>query len=528
VAGLANAMLADGLGQDDRIAAYMPNIPETVVVALATAAIGATFCSCAPDFGLNGILDRYGQVEPTVLFAADGYRYNGKEFRSTGNLAQMRAGLPSVKRMILVPYLDPPAIPDGVTNAVLLDDYVAGHDTSAVPYNRVPFSHPLFILFSSGTTGKPKCILHRVGGSLIQGMKEAMLHHDVHHDDRVLFYTSTNWVIWNVHLSYLSAGAAMLTYEGSPLYPDPEVLFDYAANDGATLFGSSAKFVDSLRQRQVPVGERYDLSKLRTLLTSGSTLVEESFDYILESIKEDIHIAPTSGGTDVMCGFTVPDASQPVWRGEMQCIALGMAVEVWDDDGKRLPVGEAGELVCIQPFPSLPIGFVGDTDGSRYSEAYYEHFPGVWRHGDHMTETKNGGYYIFGRSDATLNPGGIRIGTAEIYRQVELLDEVVEAIAIGQEWDNDTRIVLFLVLAEGLQLDEALEAAIRKQIRDNTTPRHVPARIVQVPEIPRTKTGKIVELAVREVVHGRPVKNMDALLNPDALKNFEGLKVLAE
>ena len=530
VARLANAMLADGIGPDDRVAAYMPNIPETVVVALAASAIGATFCSCAPDFGLNGILDRYGQVEPTVLFAADGYRYNGKEFRSD-RVGEMQAGLPSVRRVVMVPYLDPPEIPGDVENAVLLGDYVDGHDDTAVPYNRLPFNHPLFILFSSGTTGKPKCILHRAGGCLLQGMKEGMLHHDVRQDDRVLFYTSTNWVIWNVHLSYLSAGAAMLTYEGSPLHPDPEVLFEYAADDGATLFGSSAKFVDSLRQRQVPVGERYDLTSLRTLLTSGSTLVEESFDYILDSIKRDIHIAPTSGGTDVMCGFVVPDASQPVWRGEMQCIGLAMAVEVWDDDGKRLPVGEAGELVCIRPFPSLPLGFVGDGDGSRYREAYYEHYPqipeGVWRHGDHMTATVNGGYYIFGRSDATLNPGGIRIGTAEIYRQVELLDEVVEAIAIGQEWDNDTRIVLFVVLAEGLTLDDALMDKIRLQIRTNTTPRHVPARIVQVPDIPRTKTGKIVELAVREVVHGRPVKNMDALMNPEALRDFEARAELA-
>ena len=530
VAQLAHAMLADGIGPEDRVAAYMPNIPETVVVALASAAIGAAFCSCAPDFGLNGILDRYGQVEPTVLFAADGYRYNGKEFQAADKLAEMQAGLPSIRRVVVVPYLAPLSVPDGVENGVLLADYVAGHDRTTVPYNRLPFSHPLYILFSSGTTGKPKCILHRAGGSLLQGMKEAMLHHDVHRDDRVLFYTSTNWVIWNVHLAYLSVGAAMLTYEGSPLYPDPEVLFDYAAVDGATLFGSSAKFVDSLRQRQVPVGERYDLTSLRTLLTSGSTLVEESFDYIIEHIKRDIHIASTSGGTDVMCGFVVPDASRPVWRGEIQCVALAMSVEVWGDDGNRLPVGEAGELVCNKPFPSLPIGFVGDPDRSRYREAYYEHFPevpgGVWRHGDHMMETEHGGYYIFGRSDATLNPGGIRIGTAEIYRQVELLDEVVEAIAIGQEWDNDTRIVLFVVLADGLELDEGLQAKIRKQIRDNTTPRHVPAHIVQVPDIPRTKTGKIVELAVREVVHNRPVKNMDALMNPEALKEFEGLAEL--
>ncbi len=524
VAQLANAMLADGIGPGDRVAAYMPNLPETVVVALAAAAIGAPFCSCAPDFGLNGILDRFGQVEPTVIFAADGYRYAGKEFR-TDRLGDMQAGLPSLKRLILVPYLDPPGVPDGVVDGVLLDDYIAGHDSSLVPYNRLPFNHPLYILFSSGTTGKPKCILHKAGGALLQGMKEAMLHHDVHRDDRVLFYTSTNWVIWNVHLSYLSAGAAMLTYEGSPLYPDPEVLFDYAAADGATLFGSSAKFVDSLRQRQVPVGERYDLTKLRTLLTSGSTLVEESFDYIIDYIKRDIHIASTSGGTDVMCGFVVPDASQPVWRGEIQCVALAMSIEVWDDDGNRLPPGEAGELVCNKPFPSLPIGFVGDPDRTRYREAFYEHFPevpgGVWRHGDHMMETVNGGLYIFGRSDATLNPGGIRIGTAEIYRQVELLDEVVEAIAIGQEWDNDTRIVLFVALTDGIELDDALQAKIRKQIRDNTTPRHVPAHILQVPDIPRTKTGKIVELAVREVVHSRPVKNMDALANPDALSHFK-------
>lgn len=525
VAALATAMKAHGITPGDRIAAYMPSVPETIMVALAAAAIGATFASCSTDYGVNGVLDRFGQVEPVLLFTTDGHNYNGKAHPTLDRLAEIQAGLPSLGLTVLTPYLDTDISAADLANTVLMDDFVAGHDVSDIPYERLPFNHPLFVLFSSGTTGVPKCIVHGAGGTLVQQLKEDCLHHDVRRDDRILFFTSTSWVVWNMHLSFLGSGATLLIYEGSPLYPDPTNAFAYIEAEGATYFGTSAKFIDTLRQSNLPVGERFDLTTLRTLITSGSPLVEESFDYVYQRIKPDIHLGSVSGGTDIMCAFNICEATAPVWRGEMQTRPLAMAVDVWGDDGKALPPGEPGELVCTRPFPSLPLGFLNDPDGSRYYEAYYDHFPevpgGVWRHGDLMAMTKHGGSYIFGRSDATLNPGGIRIGTAEIYRQVEQVDGVLEGIAIGQEWRDDTRIVLFVRLADGVMLDDALEARIRAQIRTNTSPRHVPARILEVPDIPRTLTGKIVELAVRDAVHGRPVKNKEALMNPEALSHFE-------
>ena len=520
VARIATAMKAAGITPGDRVAAYMPNLPETIMIALAAAAVGATFSSCATDYGVAGVLDRFGQVAPALLFTTDGHNYNGKAHSTLDRLAEIQAGLPSLKTTILLPYLDASVSPHGLTNTVLMADFLAGHDAVQIPYEQLPFNHPLFVLFSSGTTGVPKCIVHGAGGTLIQQLKEDCLHHDVRAGDRILFFTSTSWVVWNMHLSFLGSDATLLIYEGSPLYPDPTNAFAYIEAEQATYFGTSAKFIDTLRQSDAPIGERFDLTTLRTLITSGSPLVEESFDYVYGRIKSDIHLGSVSGGTDIMCAFNICEATAPVWRGEMQTRPLAMAVDVWGDDGAPLPAGEAGELVCTRPFPSLPLGFLNDPDGRRYYEAYYNHFPGIWRHGDLMMMTEHGGSYIFGRSDATLNPGGIRIGTAEIYRQVEQVDGVVEGLAIGQEWGDDTRVVLFVRLADGALLDEALEARIRKQIRDNTSPRHVPARIVEVPDIPRTLTGKIVELAVRDVVHDRPVKNMEALMNPDALAHF--------
>ncbi len=527
VARLAEALLADGVQPGDRIAAYMPNVPETVIVALAAGAIGATFSSCAPDFGARGVLDRFGQIEPVVLVASDGYHYNGKTHRVTDRVAEIHAGLPTLRRTVLVPYVDAEPALAQVPDAVGYADYVAPHRPGAVPYKRLPFNHPLYILFSSGTTGAPKCIVHRAGGVILQGLKEPMLHLDARPDDRVQFFTSTAWVVWNMHVSFLGCGSTILLYDGSPFHPGPDALFDYMERGRATHFGTSAKFIDAIKAAGIAPGRDHDLSALRVLLTSGSALLPECFDYVYANVKEDLQLSSISGGTDIMCGFVTGNPIGPVWRGEIQAPALGMAVDVFDDDGKPLPPRHKGELVCTKPHPSLPLEFLNDPDGARYRSAYFEHFPGIWRHGDLMEWTEHGGCVIYGRSDATLNPGGIRIGTAEIYRPVEQLDEVVEALAVGQDWPPDSRIVLFVVLKEGLTLDDALRDKIKAAVRASATPRHVPARIVQVPDIPRTKTGKIVELAVRDVVHGRPVKNVDALANPDALKFFEGRDELA-
>jgi acetoacetyl-CoA synthetase len=528
VARLAEALLADGIEPGDRVAAYMPNVPETVIAALAAGAIGATFSSCAPDFGTRGVLDRFGQIEPVVLIAADGYHYNGKTHQVTDRVAEIQAGLPTLRRTVFVSYVNAEPGLDALPGAVAWTDYLAPHRPDAVPYTRLPFNHPLFILFSSGTTGAPKCMVHRAGGCLLQGLKEPGLHLDARPDDRVQFFTSTTWVVWNLHLAFLGSGSAILLYDGSPFYPGPDALFDYMERGKATHFGASAKFIDAIKAAGIAPRRDRDLSALRVMLTSGSALLPECFDYVYEKVKGDLQLSSISGGTDIMCGFVTGNPIGPVWRGEIQAPALGMAVDVFDDAGHPLPPGHKGELVCTKPHPSLPLEFLNDPDGSRYREAYFEHFPGVWRHGDLMEWTEHGGCIIYGRSDATLNPGGIRIGTAEIYRPVEQLDEVVEALAVGQDWPPDSRIVLFVVLKEGLTLDDALRDRIKAAIRASATPRHVPARILQVPDIPRTKTGKIVELAVRDVVHGRPVRNVDALANPDALAFFEGREELAE
>lgn len=526
VAKLAVAMIKSGIEPGDRVAVFMPSLPETVAIALAATAIGATFSSCAPDFGVRGVLDRLGQIEPKMLFAVDGHLYAGKRIGSLDRLPDIVKGLPTVERTVILPYLgegDPVA---AVPNAVMFDDFIADVEGLEVPFKRLPFDHPVYIMFSSGTTGVPKCIEHRAGGVLLQHYKELIICNDVKANDRVLFYTSTNWMVWNVHVSYLLANATMLIYDGSPFHPAHTALWDFAQDAKATLFGTSAKYIDAMRQEDMRPAETHDLSALRTIVTSGSTLVEESFDHVYEHVKKDVHLASVSGGTDLAAGFVGANPIGPVWRGEIQAPALAMAVEVFDDEGKPLGPGQPGELVCTKPFPSLPLRFLDDPGDRRYHESYFEMFPNVWRHGDLMAWTEHGGAFIYGRSDATLNPGGIRIGTAEIYRQAEIVPEVVECLAIGQDWPPDTRIVLFVTLREGVVLDDELRDRIRKQIRDNATPRHVPAKIIQVADIPRTKTGKIVELAVRDVVHGRPVKNKDALANPEALTLFEGLEEL--
>ncbi len=525
VSCLAQAFGALGLKPGDRVGAYLPNIPETIVVMLAATSLGAVFSSCSPDFGVQGVLDRFGQIEPRIVVGADGYYYNGRSHDSLGKLREILAELPSVEKTLIVPYVtDAPSL-DGLPNAALLDDFTAEYRPGEIDFARLPFNDPLYILYSSGTTGAPKCIVHGIGGSLLQHLKEQRLHCDIKRDDRVFYFTTCGWMMWNWLAAVLSSEATILLYDGSPFYPDGNVLFDYADSDAMTMFGTSAKFIDAIAKAGLRPAETHKLASVRAMTSTGSTLVPEGFDYVYEHIKKDIHLASISGGTDLMGCFVLGNPMGPVWRGEIQARGLGMAVDVFDDEGKPVR-GEKGELVCTRSFPSMPLEFWNDPGDKKYRAAYFERFPNIWCHGDYVELTEHDGLVIYGRSDAVLNPGGVRIGTAEIYRQVERLDEVVEGIVIGQEWQDDTRVVLFVVLREGLALDDALVDKIKKRIRAHASPRHVPARIVQVADIPRTKSGKIVELAVRDVVHGRQVKNIEALANPEALELYRDLVAL--
>ncbi len=519
VSCVAQALKAAGIQEGDRIAGYMPNMPETVIAMLATASLGAIWSSCSPDFGVNGVVDRFGQIEPRILFAAEGYFYNGKRFSSLDKIAEIRQRIPSLENVVVVPYTRDSFELDDIEGGVSLESFTADFEPAEISFNRLPFNHPLYIMFSSGTTGVPKCIVHGAGGTLLQHLKEHRLHSNVKPGDRVFYFTTCGWMMWNWLVSGLAADATLLLYDGSPFYPDGNTLFDYAEAEGMTLFGTSAKYIDALNKSGLAPIETHDLSSVRTICSTGSPLVPEAFDYVYKRIKRDVCLSSISGGTDIISCFALGNPVLPVYRGELQCRGLAMQVEVWNDEGKPVR-GEKGELVCTAPFPSMPIGFWNDPDGAKYHKAYFAQYPNVWCHGDYVELTEHDGIVIYGRSDAVLNPGGVRIGTAEIYRQVEKLDEVVESLVIGQEWDNDVRVVLFVRLRDDLELDEALIDRIRKQIRANTTPRHVPARVVQVSDIPRTKSGKIVELAVREVVHGRPVKNKEALANPEALEQF--------
>jgi len=523
VARLAAALRAEGIVAGDVVAAYMPNLPETLIAMLAAASLGAIFTSASPDFGVQGVLDRFGQVQPKMLFVADGYFYNGKVFDALGKTREIAAALPTLRKVIVTPYVREIGHDlAGLAQAQMLGDFVAPWRAQReIDFVRLPFAHPLYILYSSGTTGAPKCIVHSAGGALMQHLKEHRLHADIKPGDRLFYFTTCGWMMWNWLASGLASEATLLLYDGSPFVGRGRALFDYAEAEGITHFGASAKFIDACAKRALKPAVSHDLSALRTIFSTGSPLVAESFDYVYRDWKADVHLASISGGTDIVSCFVLGNPLGPVWRGEIQCAGLGMAVDVFDDDGRPAPVGQKGELVCTQPFPSMPIGFWNDPDGVKYRAAYFERFPGVWHHGDFAEKTPHGGFVIHGRSDATLNPGGVRIGTAEIYRQVEKLPEVLESIVIGQHWDNDVRIVLFVKLKEGLILDDALVKRIKETIRANATPRHVPAKVLQVADIPRTKSGKIVELAVREVVHGRPVKNLEALANPEALEYFK-------
>ncbi len=524
VAHFAAALKDMGVEPGDRVAAWMPNLPETIVVMLAATSIGAIFSSASPDFGVQGVLDRFGQIEPKVLVAVDGYYYNGKIVDCLDRLAAITDGLPSVKRVVVVPYVHAKHDLSHVHHARVLAEFVKPFlAETEIPFVRLPFDHPLYIMYSSGTTGVPKCIVHCAGGVLLQHLKELKLHGDVKPGDKLFYFTTCGWMMWNWLVSGLAAGATLLLYDGSPMIGNGAILFDYAQSEGMTHFGTSAKFIDGIAKVGLRPGSTHNLTKLRAMFSTGSPLVPEGFEYVYREIKADLCLSSISGGTDIVSCFVLGNPTLPVYAGEIQCKGLGMAVDVFDETGTPVR-SEKGELVCTRPFPVMPIGFWKDDDGARYRAAYFARFDNVWCHGDYSEITAHDGLIIYGRSDATLNPGGVRIDTAEIYRQVEKLEEVVESLVIGQQWPPgdaaDVRVVLFVKLREGLALDDALIARVRQTICDNTTPRHVPAKVVQVKDIPRTKSGKIVELAVRSVVHGEPVKNVEALANPAALDEF--------
>ena len=531
VARFQQFLIAAGVGEGDRVAGFLPNLPETLAAMLATTALGAIWSSASPDFGVQGVLDRFGQIEPKVLICVDGYWYNGKPVDCLAKNAEVVAQMPSLVKTVVVPYLSAAPEIGQIAHALVWNEIAAVDPEKAPIFRRVAFEHPLFIMFSSGTTGVPKCIVHCHGGVLLQHLKEHQLHSDVRPGDRLFYFTTCGWMMWNWLVSGLASGATLLLYDGSPFAARGKVLFNLAEAEKMTHFGTSAKYIDAAAKLGLTPGRTHDLAPLRAMFSTGSPLSPEGFDWVYREIKQDILLASISGGTDIVSCFVLGNPVLPVYRGEIQCRGLGMAVDVFNEKGKPV-CSEKGELVCTKPFPAMPVGFWNDAEGKKYRAAYFERFPNIWCHGDFSELTAHDGIIIYGRSDATLNPGGVRIGTAEIYRQVEQLPEILESLVIGQEWppgkSDDVRVVLFVKLQEGCSLDAALVERIKRQIRDNTTPRHVPAKVVQVADIPRTKSGKIVELAVRNVVHEQPVKNVEALANPEALEYFRGRAELAD
>ncbi len=525
VAACAQGLRELGVISGDRVAGFMPNVPETIVAMLATSAVGAVWSSCSPDFGINGVMDRFGQITPKVLFACDGYFYNGKTLNSLPKLKEICSRIKSIERLVLIPVTDQKIQETGIPNTILFNDFSENHGAHELRFEQLPFDHPLYIMYSSGTTGVPKCIVHGAGGSLIQHLKEHQLHTNLKPEDVLFFFTTCGWMMWNWLVTGLASKATIVLYDGSPFYPQPESLFDIAAREKISIFGVSAKYIAALKKSGVRPIQTHELNNLKTILSTGSPLSDDSFRYVYDDIKSDVALASISGGTDILSAFVLGHPHLPVWEGEIQCKALGMAVEIWDENGSSV-IGQKGELVCIKPFPSAPIYFWNDPKNQKYLNAYFNTFPGIWAQGDYAEITEHGGLVIYGRSDAVLNPGGVRIGTAEIYRQVEKLDEVIDSICVGQDWQGDVRVILFVVLRVGCKLSKELKTNIIDTIRKETTPRHVPAKIIAVTDIPRTISGKIVELAVRKVIHNQSVKNTDALANPEALKLFQDLNEL--
>ncbi|MGD9251665.1 MAG: acetoacetate--CoA ligase [Desulfobacterales bacterium] len=525
VSQVAAALRTCGVTAGDRVVGFMPNMPESIVAMLAAVSLGATWSSCSPDFGIKGVLDRFGQIKPKVLFTANGYAFKGKAIDSLGRIADILAQLPSIARVVVVPYTE--AAPDigAVPHAVLYDEFIADNDGAELVFAQLPFDHPLYIMYSSGTTGLPKCMVQSAGGILLHQMKELVLHTDLKRDDTIFYFTTCGWMMWNWLVCALSTGATLVLFDGNPFHPHPGALWELAQEEGITVFGTSAGYIAALQASGIRPGEDYDLSRLRAVLSTGSPLSVEGFEFVYEHIKQDLQLASISGGTDLNGCFALGNPMGPVYAGELQCRGLGMKVEAFDENGKPV-IGRQGELVCTAPFPSMPIYFWNDPDRQKYHKAYFDVYPGVWRHGDYITVTERGGVVIFGRSDATLNPGGVRIGTAEIYRQIDPIEEIADCVVVGQQWQNDVRVILFVQMAPGHVLTDELRNRVRAAIRANASPRHVPAKIVAVADIPYTLNMKKVELAVRKVIHGEPVTNKDALRNPEALDYYADLPEL--
>lgn len=526
VARLAKSLRNMGLRAGDRVAAFMPNIIDTVVGMLAATSIGAIWSSCSPDFGIGGVMDRFGQIGPRVLFTANGYTYNGKKFDSLERVAEIVKQIPSIEKVIVVPYTEKNPDIGIVPKSVLLDGFLSKQNDLEIEFEQLPADHPLYILYSSGTTGVPKCIVHGAGGTLVQHIKELKLHADLKRDDTMFYFTTCGWMMWNYLVSALTQGARILLYDGSPFYPDPQGMWRMAQDEKITIFGTSAKFIAAVEKAGVKPREIFDLKPLKAILSTGSPLSIESFKYVYRDVKEDLVLSSISGGTDIVSAFAGGNPLGPVYAGELQCRGLGMKVESFDKQGRAV-TGEKGELVCTASAPCMPVCFWNDPDGEKYRSAYFDLFPGVWSHGDFIEITEHGGVIIYGRSDATLNPGGVRIGTAEIYRQVENIPEILDSLVIGQDWQNDVRVILFVKLRDGLEFSGELHKRIKTTIREKLTPRHVPEKIIAIPDIPYTRSGKKVELAVRKVIHSQEVKNRDALANPEVLDYYQNLPELS-
>tara|TARA_B100001123_G_scaffold449804_1_gene616812 strand:+ start:50 stop:2008 length:1959 start_codon:yes stop_codon:yes gene_type:complete len=529
VSKISNWMKSNGIKKGERVAAYLPNIPETVTAYISTATLGAVWSSCSPDFGTNGVIDRFSQITPKVLFIGDKYFYNGKKINVIERLPEILKNVPSINKVVVVPY---PGTEIEKNNSIKIETYnwdelINIKQDNKIEYTLSNFNDPLMILYSSGTTGKPKCICHGTGGVLLQHNKELQIHSDVKNNDRVFYFTTCGWMMWNWLVGALASGATILLFDGFPFYKKDELLFEFASEEQASLFGISAKYIDTLNNNGVVPKNNYDFSKLRTICSTGSPLSEDGFKYIYNNIKKDIHLSSISGGTDIVSCFVLGNLFQPVYAGEIQNKGLGMDVDIFDEKGFSIK-NKKGELVCKKPFPSMPVKFWNDDENKKYKSAYFEKYKNIWHHGDYAKITNNGGFIIFGRSDTTLNPGGVRLGTAEIYSVVEKLEEVQESIVVGQSWDNDIRIILFIVLNKGFYLTNKIKDKIKKAIKTQASPRHVPSKIISISEIPKTKNGKLVELAVKQSIEGVTIKNLEALANPDSLEQFKNIKELNE